>query len=154
MGKFLFIGAILLAALLFGPLGKALRGSGWRVSAGMGAVAAFAGAAFCLVEKRWAGVAVLGIMGLWLASTTRHPREPLAARRPQTANEPPRQPQSRSGMSVSEACSILGVEADATAADIRNAYKRLMLKVHPDHGGAPGLAAQLNAARDRLLGKS
>ena len=46
MGKFLFIGAILLAALLFGPLGKALRGSGWRVSAGMGAVAAFAGAAF------------------------------------------------------------------------------------------------------------
>ena len=152
MGKFLFIGAILLAVLLFGPLGKALRGSGWRVSAGMGAVAAFAGAAFCLVEKRWAGVAVLGIMGLWLASTTRHPREPLAARRSQSSTQPPRQPQF--GMSAFEACSILGVEADATAADIRKAYKRLMLKVHPDHGGAPGLAAQLNAARDRLLGKS
>jgi hypothetical protein len=26
-----------------------------------------------------------------------------------------------------------------------------MQKVHPDRGGAPGLAAQLNAARDRLL---
>jgi hypothetical protein len=28
---------------------------------------------------------------------------------------------------------------------------RLMRSVHPDKGGTSGLAAQLNAARDRLL---
>jgi hypothetical protein len=150
MGKFLFIGAILLAVLIFGPFSRLLKGSDWRVSAGIGAVVAFGGAAFCLVEKRWAGVVALGVMGLWLASSTR--RYPRAAQPSGRARaEPP--PQFRSGMSLSEARSILGVDADATAADIRSAYKRLMQKVHPDHGGAPGLAAQLNAARDRLLKK-
>jgi hypothetical protein len=28
-----------------------------------------------------------------------------------------------------------------------------MLRAHPDQGGTSGLAAQLNAARDRLLGE-
>jgi hypothetical protein len=28
-----------------------------------------------------------------------------------------------------------------------------MRQAHPDHGGSHGLAAQLNAARDRLLGR-
>ena len=31
------------------------------------------------------------------------------------------------------------------------AYNRLMRMAHPDKGGTSGLAAQLNAARDRLL---
>ena len=31
------------------------------------------------------------------------------------------------------------------------AWRRLMARVHPDQGGAEGLAAKLNAARDRLL---
>jgi hypothetical protein len=150
MGKFLFIGAILLAVLIFGPFNRILKGGDWRVSAGIGAVVAFSAAAFCLVEKRWAGAVALGTMGLWLASSTRrYPRgpQPTARARPQSPPPPP----TRSGMSLSEARSILGVDADATVADIRTAYKRLMQKVHPDRGGAPGLAAQLNAARDRLL---
>jgi curved DNA-binding protein CbpA len=46
---------------------------------------------------------------------------------------------------------ILGVGPDASSADIQAAYSRLMLRVHPDRGGAPGLAVQLNLARDRLL---
>ncbi|HET6970801.1 MAG TPA: molecular chaperone DnaJ, partial [Phenylobacterium sp.] len=33
------------------------------------------------------------------------------------------------------------------------AYARLIRAVHPDKGGTAGLAAQLNAARDRMLGK-
>ena len=41
--------------------------------------------------------------------------------------------------------------ADATAEEIQAAYMRLMRSVHPDKGGTSGLAAQLNAARDRLL---
>jgi hypothetical protein len=149
MGKFLFLGAILLAVLIFGPFNRLLKGSDWRVSAGIGAIAAFGGAAFCLVEKRWAGAVALGAMGLWLASSTR--RYPRAAQPSARARAEPPPSSYRSGMSLSEARSILGVDADATAADIRSAYKRLMQRVHPDHGGAPGLAAQLNAARDRLL---
>jgi curved DNA-binding protein CbpA len=45
---------------------------------------------------------------------------------------------------------VLGVAPDADAEAVQAAYVRLMRRVHPDTGGAPGLAAQLNAARDRL----
>ena len=54
-------------------------------------------------------------------------------------------------MSAHQARAILGVGENATPDEIQVAYKRLMLRVHPDNGGAAGLAAQLNAARDRLL---
>jgi DnaJ-domain-containing protein 1 len=53
-------------------------------------------------------------------------------------------------MSLEEARAVLGVGPTATPADIRAAYARLMRRTHPDHGGTSGLAAQLNAARDRL----
>jgi curved DNA-binding protein CbpA len=56
-------------------------------------------------------------------------------------------------MSLEEARAVLGVPAGATREEIRAAYTRLMRSVHPDKGGTAGLAAQLNAARDRLLGK-
>jgi len=54
-------------------------------------------------------------------------------------------------MSLTEARSILGVDAEATREEIQTAYTRLMRMAHPDKGGTSGLAAQLNAARDRLL---
>jgi curved DNA-binding protein CbpA len=54
-------------------------------------------------------------------------------------------------MSLKEARDILGLGVDATPADIRHAHRRLMQQAHPDKGGTTGLAAQLNAARDRLL---
>lgn len=57
----------------------------------------------------------------------------------------------RGGMSESEARSILGVGSEAGRAEIESAYRRLMQRAHPDRGGSAGLAAQLNAARDRLL---
>ena len=56
-------------------------------------------------------------------------------------------------MGVDEARRILGVSADATDAEIQEAYTRLMRMAHPDAGGTSGLAAQLNAARDKLLGR-
>jgi curved DNA-binding protein CbpA len=52
---------------------------------------------------------------------------------------------------VAEARQILGVGPDATREDIQAAYKRLIRMAHPDSGGTAGLAAQLNAARDKLL---
>jgi len=54
-------------------------------------------------------------------------------------------------MSAEEARAVLGVPADADAATIQAAWRRLMARAHPDQGGTEGLAARLNAARDRLL---
>lgn len=54
---------------------------------------------------------------------------------------------------LAEAREILGVAASATREEIQAAYGRLIRAVHPDAGGTSGLAARLNAARDRLLKK-
>jgi len=57
-------------------------------------------------------------------------------------------------MRPDEAREILGVGDAADRPEIEAAYRRLMLRAHPDRGGSTGLAAKLNAARDRLLKKS
>lgn len=54
-------------------------------------------------------------------------------------------------MSRDYALSILGLERGATPEQIRAAHRRLMVKLHPDHGGSSALAAQINQARDVLL---
>lgn len=46
---------------------------------------------------------------------------------------------------------VLGVGVGATAADIRAAHRAAIVNAHPDKGGSPGRAAELNAARDLLL---
>ena len=52
--------------------------------------------------------------------------------------------------SRAQALEVLGLSNDATDADIEAAYKRLIQKLHPDHGGTEFLTKQLNAARDFL----
>lgn len=60
--------------------------------------------------------------------------------------------QNNRGMSKEEALDILGLKADASKEDILSAHKRMMQKVHPDRGGSDHLAAQINKAKDTLLG--
>ena len=63
-----------------------------------------------------------------------------------------RPPRARAGsMTRDEALSILGLTDSASDEDIRQAHKRLMLKVHPDQGGSDYLATKLNEAKDILL---
>ncbi|MDH5749885.1 MAG: hypothetical protein OEY85_11310 [Rhodospirillales bacterium] len=54
-------------------------------------------------------------------------------------------------MSSEEALKILGLEEGAGADEIKDAHRRLMAAVHPDHGGTDYLASKINQARDVLL---
>ncbi|KUJ82325.1 DnaJ domain-containing protein [Ruegeria profundi] len=55
-------------------------------------------------------------------------------------------------LSKEEAYQILGLNAGASAEEIREAYNRLIKRVHPDQGGSAALTAQITEARNILLG--
>ena len=54
-------------------------------------------------------------------------------------------------MTKQEAYKVLGLEAGATATDVRKAHRRLIQRLHPDVGGSSFLAARINEAKDVLL---
>lgn len=131
------LGAIVLWALV--RLGRQTERPGrgqWRVSATLIAAACLGGGALALARGSWMVGGALIAVGLYFALSSR-------MRAVVRSVEP--------GMSRKEARDTLGVPADATTEQINAAWKRLMARAHPDQGGTQGLAARLNAARDRLL---
>ena len=139
------LGAALLLVWMW-TRSEVLRRGGWRVGAGLFALALVViGAVVTIKGEWWVGLPLTGV-ALLLAAGGRINRRP----RPAAAPPPPQRP-APEGMSLTEARSILGVEPGASTADIRAAYSRLIQRAHPDKGGTAGLAAQLNAARDRML---
>jgi hypothetical protein len=143
---YLALGFAVLALLAWGIRGTAaerlIQTFQWRLILAAMAVACFAAAAFVSMRGGWGKGIVLFVLGLWMATAVRTPRltQRPAGRAP--ATEP---------LSAGQARSILGVGPDATRTEIEEAYRRLMRRAHPDQGGTTGLAAQLNAARERLL---
>ena len=118
--------------------------SAWRPGVSMLALVALVGSIVALMRQAWVPGLVLAAVFVFFSLSAR-----ARPQRPQSP--PPMPPQPRGGMSLQDAASILGVAPDATTDEIQAAYVRLMRVVHPDHGGATGLAVQLNTARDLML---
>ncbi len=57
------------------------------------------------------------------------------------------------GIDEATAWRVLDLAPGSSVAEIKAAHRRLMTKLHPDHGGSSYLAAQLNQAKDYLLSR-
>jgi len=82
-----------------------------------------------------------------------HPdwRDELAGERTSTGTGGGGTRPSSGDMGVEEAYAILGLSPGADPEAIKEAHRRLMVKLHPDHGGSDYLATKINRARDVLL---
>ena len=131
---FLALGVLVLAILVgLGRRPLVARAPG-RIAALAAAIVVAGVAAYDAARGGWLGGSILLTAALWLATSSRRPK-----------------PEAGGAMSLAEAASMLGVAQGADKDQIEAAYRRLMFRVHPDRGGAAGLAAQLNAARAILL---
>lgn len=150
MTLWIAIGAVALFLLLGGgglrAAGRKARGM-WRPGAAMLSVVAMMMAATFAVRQQYLAAFVVFLVGLFLSMTARRTvRVTHAGRSPPTSVP-------RGRMSPEEARSILGVGPEASPEEVQAAYLKLIRMGHPDQGGTSGLAAQLNAARDVLLGR-
>jgi hypothetical protein len=146
------LGFLVLGVLVGGAgmrkLGR-MAGGAWRPGAAMLALLCFVAAAYFGVREAIGPAVILGLVGISLSMTARRLRTGRPGPRGAAGGPPAR----RGGMTAEEARSILGVGPEATPDEVQSAYLRLIRRAHPDQGGTSGLAAQLNAARDALLGK-
>ncbi len=138
MFVFLLLGAALVAILVWAGRRPSRAGHALRLGSGLVSALSAAGAIAMIMRGGWPYSLALLALSAYLAWRAR-------------AGAGAAQPLGPEPMSASQARSILGVGENADTAEIHAAYRRLMQRAHPDRGGSAGLAAQLNAARDRLL---
>ncbi|NBB52612.1 molecular chaperone DnaJ [Rhizobium sp. CRIBSB] len=132
----LVLAAIAVWALV--RLGRQTEGAArghWRISATILSGVLLGGSVLALSRGAWLPGTALAGAGLWLA---------LASRIRHVPGKP------AENLTEAEARAILGVAATATPDEINAAWRRIMARAHPDQGGTEGLAARVNAARDRL----
>src|SRR5579863_4444108 len=128
------LGALVLAVLIGVGRGRLSAKAVWRWLTLALAAATAGGAVIAGARGEWLGALLLIGSAAWLGASVRPTKIAKAT------------PGDRA-----EAAAILGVPETAGRAEIEAAYRRLMLRVHPDQGGAPGLAVQLNRAREIML---
>lgn len=92
----------------------------------------------------------LALLETWLDKNRAGWREYFAG---QESDGPSNEGGGSSADSDEEAYNILGLKPGATAEQVHEAHRKLMMGVHPDQGGSNYLAAKINAAKDRLLKK-
>ena len=132
---FVVIGLVALAVLAAISRRPLANRSAWRFLAVSLALANLVAAVWVSARGAWLDGVILAAAAAWIwVSTT----PASGASRP-------------ADMSRSHAAAKLGVAETANLAEIDAAYRRLMLRVHPDQGGAAGLAAELNRAREVLV---
>lgn len=122
---------ILVAAAAIGWAWWSGRLKGFTYEDGVAAALFLLGLRLLTTGRLLAGAALMAGSILWAA----HRRRQL----------------SRSQMSPADARALLGVSENATLAEIREAHRRLIARVHPDTGGSTELANRVNAARDTLV---
>jgi len=115
----------------------------WRIAATILGAVLLAGAVLAGSRGAWLASAGMAAAGFYF----------IVSSRMRAVKAAPGPPASSGAMSEAEARSILGVNSGATPKEINAAWRRLMGRAHPDQGGTEGLAARVNAARDRLLRK-
>ncbi|AQR62410.1 molecular chaperone DnaJ [Brevundimonas sp. LM2] len=130
-------GIVVWALIRLGRQTEGPRRGHWRVAATLVSAALLVGGVLALTKGAWVSGAGLVGAALWLVVASR--MRTVAVK--------------REAIDDAEARSILGVPAGATPEAVNAAWRRLMGRAHPDQGGTEGLAAKLNAARDRLLKK-
>jgi DnaJ domain len=137
---YLALGAGLLALLVWAGRGKARARVGLRAASALVAALAAAGAVVEGLRGGWMVSVGLIALSIWLGQSALP-----------THGSGRSDGGAADGMTADQARAILGVAQNATRAEIEAAYRHLIRRTHPDQGGTSGLAAQLNAARDRLL---
>jgi hypothetical protein len=113
-----------------------------------------------LAELHAAGVREAALMQAYLDWRLPHWRDQASAEDWQPRGfaeeekaQPPRSRARPGRMSVEEAHAVLGVDKTASEEEIKQAHRRLMMKMHPDQGGSTYLAARINEAKEVLIGR-
>jgi len=150
------LGLVVVAWLLFGWLKRVHPRYAAKAMTAFGLAALVVAGIWLVLTGKLAGLAAIGAgLAPWLGRAVKLHTFWKSAQDilGQKQNTPPPPPPTRSsnGMSVEEAREVLGVAANADAATIKSAHRRLMEANHPDRGGSNWIASRLNQARDRLL---